>query len=124
MPRIYLSVEEELFRIIAEEASSRGISAGSVVAEVLQQRFMPQEGKPEYDKALKRIIEEAEKRPEGRPFALADLESYSGEPAKSRLGRLFNMAVAEGRAGSIQRKKTKKGTLAFRNGAALYVVEP
>ena len=134
MPRINLSISDDLYEQLLEAARQENITVNYVVCETLEEKF----GKRtvyDYTYALTNMINEA--RTMEKDFTLAELPTFAdvGEvldeygikesPAqvRSRLGKMFNEAVRQGNAEGIQRAVVIKNGVEeprFLSRAAVY----
>lgn len=151
MPRVYLTLEQELFKCIEEDANKNNITMNLLMQNIFERIYM---GGLNYDDIVKKIgldtvgfdytaalnelIKEIEERPDGE-FTLVDLESFSKlciatlekgylQPAtlRARLGKLFNSAVRKNTEENqivsyVKRAKKNNGELKFLARAAVYI---
>ena len=135
MPRVNLSLTQDLYDRIEKEAKKQNITVNYYVCEMLEERF----GKRtiyDYTVAVGEMIKEAKKM--DKEFTLADLPTFADvnevlveykikeSPAqvRARLGKMFNEAVKKGTAKGIERATTVKDgeeQLKFYCRAAVYV---
>jgi hypothetical protein len=135
MPRVNLSLSQELYDQIEKAAKKENITVNYFVCEMLEERF----GKRttyDYTAAVSEMIKEAKKM--DKEFTLADLPTFSyvvevlkdykikESPAqvRARLGKMFNEAVRSGTAKGVERATTVrngKKELKFYCRAAVYV---
>jgi hypothetical protein len=135
MPRVNLSLSQEIYDRIEKEAKKQNVTVNYYVSEMLEERF----GKRityDYGAAVGEMIKEAGKME--KDFTLADLPTFSyvseiikeykikESPAqvRARLGKMFNEAVRKGTAKGIERATTVKDgkkQLKFYCRAAVYV---
>lgn len=135
MPRVNLSLSQELFDQIEKAAKKENVTVNYYVCEMLQERF----GKRttyDYAVAVSNMIDEAKAMKE--EFTLSDLATFADVSAvlkeykikespaqvRARLGKMFNEAVRKGAAKGIERAVTVKNgkkVLKFYSRAALYV---
>ena len=114
MPRINLSISDDLYEQLLEAARQENITVNYIVCETLEEKF----GKRtvyDYSFALTNMIKEAKTME--TDFTLADLPTFaevgdvldeygikeSPAQVRSRLGKMFNEAVRQGTAEGIQR---------------------
>lgn len=132
MPRINLSVDQELFDLLQEDADKQNCTVNVHIISILEGLY--KKNPFNYQKALNRLIEETELKVEGEEFTLVELPSFSeistarAEDAKikpsivrARLGKLFNSAVSNKKIASIERARDENGDLKFSNRAAVYI---
>ncbi len=135
MPRVNLSLSQDMYDQIEKEAKKQNITVNYYVCEMLEERF----GKRttyDYTVAVSEMIKEAKKM--DKEFTLADLPTFADgnevlaeykikeSPAqvRARLGKMFNEAVKQGNAKGIERATTIKNgeeQLKFYCRAAVYV---
>ncbi|WP_343348340.1 hypothetical protein [Terrisporobacter petrolearius] len=151
MPRVYLTLEQELFERIEEDAKNNNITMNLLIQNIFERIYMSgltyteiiekiglDTVRFDYTIALNKLIEEVESRPDGE-FTLADLESFSKlcistsengylQPAtlRARLGKIFNSAVRKNTYNNqivpfVKRAKKENGELKFLARAAVYV---
>ena len=151
MPRVYLTLEQELFQRIEVDANNNNITMNLLMQNILERIYMNGLGYTDivekigldtvgfdYTAALNELIEEVMRRQDGE-FTLADLESFSKlciatsengylQPAtmRARLGKLFNSAVRKNSGENqivpyVERAKKENGELKFLARAAVYV---
>ena len=134
MPRVNLSISQDLFDQIEKAAKKENITVNYYICDMLEERF----GKRtvyDYTSALANMIREAKSM--DKDFTLADLPTFAcvGEvldeykikesPAqvRARLGKMFNEAVRKGSAKGIERavvEKDGKQEFKFLSRAAVY----
>ncbi len=125
---------------IKAEAEEAGISANQIMIRALEERFQG-EVSFDYSAAMEKLVREAQSRPVGEEFVLADLPSFTQvsvvtaekgqmrpSAVRARLGRIFCRAVSQGRVPDIARATmTRSGEeppkLKFLARAAVYVKE-
>lgn len=151
MPRVYLTLEQELFQRIEVDANNNNITMNLLMQNILERIYMNGLGYTaivekigldtvgfDYTAALNELIEEVMRRQDGE-FTLADLESFSKlciatsengylQPAtmRARLGKLFNSAVRKNSGENqivpyVERAKKENSELKFLARAAVYV---
>lgn len=133
--RINLSVDDDLFEMLKEDAGRHNCTVNVYLISMLEQIYM--QDPFDYPAALKILEAEAKRQPVGRDFTLTELPSFSeiciarAEDAKlkpsvarARLGKMFNSRVREGAVGDVKRSKEKNGSLKFRSRSAVYRREP
>lgn len=113
--RLYLTLDERLFEKIKEAAEAKGKTPTSLVVSNLEDLYMKNEA-VNYDSLLDKLIEEANVYAVDVPFLLADLPSFgdliistaqkahiSPSPVRARIGKSFNTAVRNRKAGNVVR---------------------
>ena len=135
MPRINLSISQELYDQLEKAAKKSNITVNYVINEALEEKY----GKNtsyDYTQAISNMISEARKM--DKDFTLADLPTFSyvadvisdykikESPAavRARLGKMFNESVRKGTAKGIKRatvERDGKEEPKFINRAAVYV---
>ncbi len=134
MPRVNLSLSQELFDRIEKEAKKENVTVNYYVCEMLEEQF----GKRttyDYSVAVGEMIKESRKME--KEFTLSDLPTFSDVDAvlkeykikespaqvRARLGKMFNEAVRKGVAKDVKRAtvvKDGKEQLKFYCRAAVY----
>ena len=138
MKAIKLYLEEELADRVKKAAEKAGLSTNQMIVNILEENFQGQVSF-DYAGALEVLVKEAQDRPVGERFVLADLGAFSRlsvttaekgyvqpSAARARLGRIFNRAVSQGKVPGVARATTMragKTELSFLSGAAVYVRE-
>ena len=114
MPRVNLSLSQELYDRIEKEAQKKKVTVNYYVCEMLEEKF----GKRttyDYSQAVSAMIKEASKMK--KEFTLSDLPTFADvtyvldeytieeSPAqvKARLGKMFNEAVRKDNAKGVER---------------------
>ena len=135
MPRVNLSLTQDMYDRIEKEAKKQNITVNYFICEMLEERF----GKRttyDYTVAVGEMIKEAKKM--DKEFTLAELPTFADvnevlveykikeSPAqiRARLGKMFNEAVKKGTAKGVERATTIKDgeeQLKFYCRAAVYV---
>ena len=135
MPRVNLSLSQELYEQIEKAAKKDNVTANYYICEMLEEKF----GKKvvyDYGAAIVNMISEAKKM-EGE-FTLSDLETFSDvntvikdykisvTPAqvRARLGKMFNEAVRRGNVKGVERATVVRNgeeQLKFLSRAAVYI---
>ena len=135
MPRVNLSLTQELYDRIENAANKEKITVNYYICEMLEEIFCRKDTY-DYTVAVGNMIKEAKKMDE--EFTLSDLPTFAGvneilvereikeSPAqvRARLGKMFNEAVRKGTAKGIDRATTIKNgeeQLKFYSRAAVYV---
>ncbi|MEA4987908.1 MAG: hypothetical protein VB095_07595 [Anaerovorax sp.] len=134
MPRVYLSLEQELFDLIKADAEKNNKTMNLLINNILEKIYF---GSPvlDYSKAVEKLIEDTNKLTDGEFSLVEDLPSFSElciataengylQPAtlRARLGKLYNAAVRNGNVPFVKRATNKKnGELKFLARAAVYV---
>lgn len=134
MPRVNLSISQELYEQIEKAAKKENVTVNYYVCDMLEEKF----GKRtvyDYTTAITNMIAEAKSM--DKDFVLSDLPTfgYVGEVLKeykikespsqvrARLGKMFNEAVRKGNAKGIERAVTVRNgveELKFSSRAAVY----
>ena len=135
MPRINLSVSQELYDRLKQEADSRYLSVNSLVVTELEKTFMT-EHTFDYSIAMEALKNESEQM-DGE-FTLSDLPTFKNvdkiiikkhikeSPAsiRARLGKIYNEAVRNGQIAGVDRaiiEKNGSQEYKFISRAAVYV---
>ena len=135
MPRVNLSLPQELYDRIEKSANKENITVNYYICEKLEEMF-GRNDTYDYTVAVGNMIKEAKKM--DKEFTLSDLPTFAGvaeflkeheikdSPAqvKARLGKIFNEAVRKGTANGVVRATTIKNgeeQLKFYSRAAVYV---
>lgn len=134
MPRINLSIDEDLFKQLEEDAKNHNSSINVFVISILERLY--KQNPFDYEAALTQLIVETKSKEIGEEFTLVELPSFSdicvakAEDAKvkpsivrARLGKMFNSAVANEMIVGIKRARTEQGELKFTARAAVYIRE-
>lgn len=138
MPRINLSIDEELFANIEKDAVKKSTTVNLLIIDLLGGLYGNESFN--YSEALKQLIIEAEnyaKNPKNDPeFTLVKLSSFVDiciakavkakiQPSivRARLGKMFNAKVRHGEVTGVSRAKDKNGTLKFIEKTAVYAVD-
>ncbi|WP_347352496.1 hypothetical protein, partial [Acetoanaerobium noterae] len=127
----------DLFEILEKKAEARNVTVNVFVNSTLEGIY--KQAPFDYSFALSKLIEEAQQKPEGEEFILAELPSFSEicvvkakdahiQPSiiRARLGRLFNSAVKTEKAVGIKRQTIIKDgveKLKFISKSAVYINE-
>lgn len=132
MPRINLSIDQEVYDLLEEAAKKEKCTINVHIISILEKLY--KQNPFDYQGALKTLIDEAKLMDIGKEFTLVNLPSFSeisvakAEEAKikpsmvrARLGKLFNAAVRSGSISFVERAKKENGELKFYNRAAVYV---
>ena len=135
MPRINLSVSQELYDRLKQEADSRYLSVNSLVVSELEKTFMT-EHSFDYSIAMESLKNESEQM--DVEFTLSDLPTFKNvdkiiieknikeSPAsiRARLGKIYNEAVRNGQIAGVDRaiiEKNGSKEYKFISRAAVYV---
>ena len=135
MPRVNLSITQDLYDRIEKEAKKENITVNYYIYEMLEEKFSKRTTY-DYTVAVGEMIKEAKKM--DKEFTLSDLPTFSNvndvlieydikeSPAqvRARLGKMFNEAVKKGTAKGVERATvTKDGEeqLKFYCRAAVYM---
>lgn len=132
MPRINLSVDQELFDLLQEAADEQNCTVNVHIISILEGLY--KQNPFDYQAALNKLIDETSLKSHGEEFILADLHSFAeistakAEDTKikpsivrARLGKLFNAAVQNNKVPFIERAKKEDDELKFLNRAAVYI---
>lgn len=134
MPRINLSISDELYEQLQKAAGRENVTVNYIICETLEEKF----GKGtvyDYKLALASMIEEAKTME--TDFTLSDLPTFAGvndvldeyeineSPAqvRARLGKMFNESVRSGAVEGIERAVVERNgamELKFHSRAAVY----
>lgn len=130
--RINLSIDEDLFELLQEDANRNSCSVNVHLISILEKLY--KQTPFDYQAALETLEREAQEQALGRDFTLNDLPSFAeisvakAEDAnlkpstvRARLGKMFNVRVREGKVGDVRRSRTRDGQLKFIARAAVYV---
>lgn len=146
MPRVYLTLEQELFEHIEEDANKNNITMNLLMQNIFERIYMGGLNYSDivekigidtvgfnYTAALTELINDTKKREDGK-FTLVELDSFSKlciatsengylQPAtlRARLGKLYNSAVRNNNVPCVKRAKKDNGELKFLARAAVYV---
>lgn len=131
MPRVHLTLDEDLFELLREEADERNIAVNAHIMSLLIALKMPEAF--DYGTTLSQIIKEALAKPIDDEFTLVNLPTFEEisvvraegsniKPsiARARLGKMFNAAVRNEEFVGIQRVR-ENGELKFRQKSAVYI---
>jgi SMC interacting uncharacterized protein involved in chromosome segregation len=138
MPRIYLSIEDDLFDLISKDAEELNTTVNVRIVNILEGMY--KQNPFDYQKAIDKIINEIQQMNNGEEFTLTQLKSFSeisiarSENAKikpniarAKLGKQINGLVRAGHLPGVKRQNTitKNGEtrLKFINRAAVYVID-
>lgn len=132
MPRINLSVDEDLYTLLKEAAEDEKCTVNVHIISLLEKIYKQENF--DYKSAMEILIKEAEEKEINEEFSLSSLPSFSDvsvvkaekanlKPSivKARLGKLFNEAVRNEKIFSVKRARNNNEELKFYNRAALYV---
>lgn len=130
--RINLSIDNDLFDLLQEDASRHSCSVNVHLISILEKLY--KQTPFDYQAALETLEREAKEQEINRDFTLIDLPSFGEisvvkaedanlKPAivRARLGKMFNVRVREGKVGDVQRSRRDNGELKFIARAAVYV---
>lgn len=139
MPRINLTITDELFAALQTEANKKNIPVNLVAVETLEKLFVKET--IDYSEFIKKLLDEIDTLPrEQTEFSLFDLDTYNAigmseicdgkiKPStlKARIGKAFNELERTVGIKGISRAYTldKNGnkTLKFNHRAAVYVID-
>lgn len=136
MPRINLSIDDELFNLLQEAADKRNCTINVHIISILEGLY--KQNPFDYESTLAQLIEETKEIPINDDFTLVKLPSFAdicvakAEDAKvkpsmvrARLGKMFNAAVSTEKikidGTKVIRQKDEAGKLKFIARAAVYV---
>ena len=132
MARINLSIDEELFNLLVEDANKHNCTVNVYLISLLEKLY--KQDPFDYAAALEALEKEAKAKPVNADFILCELPSFDSisvakaknaglQPSvvRARIGKMFNTRVAEGAVGTVERSMDKDGNLKFRSRAAVYV---
>lgn len=134
MPRVNLSISQELYDALLEEAESGNITVNHLILSVLEEKYNNRSG-IDYVALLDKIISESKEMT--GDFVLADLPTYSNiegllietgahisiASVKARLGKMYNEAVRKDAIPGVERAVIEKNgveQLKFLSRAAVY----
>lgn len=140
MARINLSIENELFELLCNDAEEHNCTVNVYLISLLEGLY--KQNPFDYEKALTVLIEEAMDKPIGEEFILFDLPSFSEicvaraenanlKPSivRARLGKMFNSLVRSNKVKNnedgymIKRKYKEDDSPKFLSRAAVYTRE-
>ena len=132
MPRINLSVDDDLFVALVADANKHSCTVNVYLISLLEKLY--KQSPFDYTAALATLEEEAKSRPLQQEFTLVDLPSFTEiaivkaenanlKPSivRARLGKMFNTRVKDCMVGDVQRCVNSNGDLKFKSRAAVYV---
>lgn len=134
MPRVNLSISQELYDQLQKDAENRNITVNHLILRVLEEKFNNQSC-IDYVALLDKMISESKEMT--GDFVLADLPTYSGiegllieidakisaASVKARLGKMYNEAVRKKVIPEVNRAIIEKNgveELKFLSRAAVY----
>ena len=134
MPRINLSISDDLYNQLQKAADKQKITVNSLILETLEDKFNTAV-RYDYTAALKLMVAESKKME--KEFTLSDLPTFADveqvliennikeSPAsvRARLGKMYNEAVKKGSINGVERAVTNKNgveELKFWCRAAVY----
>lgn len=134
MPRVNLSIGQELYENIAKKAKNENKTVNYLIYELLEKEY-GDHSSYDYSEALNNLIVEAKDME--KEFTLADLQTFAGveeilveieskesaAAVRARLGKLFNEAVKRGVIPGVKRSTIEQNgnqTLKFSSRAAVY----
>ncbi|MBR2913828.1 MAG: hypothetical protein IKK51_02860 [Oscillospiraceae bacterium] len=131
MPRINLSIDDDLFTAMQNAANQSGCTVNVLVVSILETLY--KQTPFNYSSALATLEEEAKSQPYNQDFTLVDLPSFKEisvakaenanlKPSvvRARLGRMFNTRIKEGKVGNVKRSVDGQGNLKFISRTAVY----
>lgn len=133
MKRLYLTLDDRLFDKISDIANKKGIPPTSLVVNNLEDLYLKNEA-VDYESLLSTLCDEAKQMALNTPFVLAELPSFndliistadkahiSPSPVRARVGKHFNMSVANNKVDGIFRATKPDGSFLNKAGVAMYV---
>lgn len=134
MPRVNLSISQDLYDKLQGEAEKRNITVNHLIVSVLQEKY-GSKGKVDYIVMLDKMIDES-KEMKG-DFVLADLPTYAGinniliemntevsaASVRARLGKMYNELVRKSVIPGVNRVMIEKNGVKepkFASRAAVY----
>ena len=134
MARINLSIDDDLFDLLKDDADIHNCTVNVFLVTILEKMY--KQSPFDYQTALETLEREAKSQPKDVDFTLVDLPSFSEisvvkaenanlKPSivRARLGKMFNTRVREGKVGNVIRSKDEKGKMKFISRTAVYKVE-
>lgn len=139
MARINLSIDNDLFTKIENEAISKSTTVNLLIIDLLENLYADTSAF-NYSAALMTLVKEAESyavnHKNGTEFSLVDLDSFAEicvaqagnaklrlSMVRARLGKMFNSLVRQGNVSDISRAKDSDGNNKFISKTAIYVVD-
>lgn len=132
MARINLSIDEDLYALLQNDAVKHNCTVNVYLITILEKLY--KQNPFDYQAALAVLEQEAKNQPLNQDFTLVDLPSFaeicvakaedaSLKPSivRARLGKMFNFRVKEGKVGDVCRSTNSEGELKFISRAAVYV---
>lgn len=133
MARINLSIDDDLFELLKDDADKHNCTVNVYLVTMLEKMY--KQCPFDYQTALETLEREAESQPKDKPFMLVDLPSFSEisvvkaenanlKPSivRARLGKMFNSRVRDGKVKNVIRSRDKNGKLKFISRTAVYMV--
>ncbi|SFU87605.1 hypothetical protein [Butyrivibrio sp. M55] len=134
MPRVNLSISEDLYKQLQKDADKRNITVNNLILDMIEDKYNPSI-RYDYTLALNNMISES-KKTQGE-YTLSDLPTFknveqilienhvSESPAsvRARLGKMYNEAVKKGSIKGIERAVVNRNgveELKFLCRAAVY----
>lgn len=122
MRRLYLTLSDELYLNIEQQASESGMGPNLFAVSLLEKLY--DKNDIDYPSILESVIASAKKYSKDK-FILSELEDFQKVPSnlKLRIGRSFNDAVKKGKVEGVERATTIKNgekILAFKDGSAVF----
>jgi len=134
MARINLSIDDDLFDLLKEDAEKHNCTVNVYLITLLEKLY--KQNPFNYQAALETLEKEAKNQPFGKEFTLVDLPSFSeisvvkAEDAnlkpsivRARLGKMFNSRVRDKKVGDVIRQLDENGDLKFISRSAVYTRE-
>lgn len=132
MARINLSIDEDLFQSLQNDAKVHNCTTNVYLITILEKLY--KQNPFDYTTALATLEKEAQNQPINQEFTLVDLPSFKEisvaqaenanlKPSivRARLGKMFNSRVRDNKVGTVERSRDSKGNLKFVSRAAVYV---
>lgn len=134
MARINLSIDDNLFDLLKDDADKHNCTVNVYLVTILEKMY--KQSPFDYQTALETLEREAKSQTKGEDFALFQLPSFSEisvvkaenanlKPSivRARLGKMFNTRVSEKKVGNVVRSKDKNGKLKFISRTAVYKIK-
>lgn len=132
MARINLTIDDDLFVSLQEDASKHNCTVNVYIISILEKLY--KQNPFDYQAALTVLEQEAKSQPLNKDFTLVNLPSFTEisvtkaenanlKPSivRARLGKMFNSRVSEGKVGGVRRSRYASGKLKFVSRAAVYI---
>ena len=132
MARINLSIDDDLFLSLQNDANTHNCTVNVYLITILEKLY--KQNPFDYATALTTLENEAKKQPINKEFTLVDLPSFTEisvaqaansnlKPSivRARLGKMFNARVRDSKVGMVERSRDSNGELKFVSRAAVYI---